>query len=366
MTNQSLDQSQVDDFGQKMIGVLNHAAIALMASIGHQTGLFDAMANLPASTSRQIAEAAGLNERYVREWLGAMVVGRVVKYDPLEGTFRLPPEHAVWLTRAAKMNNLAREAQTVAMLGEVEQGIVQSFRTGGGVPYSAYPRFQQLMAEGSRVGFQDTLIDVALPLVPGSIERLQAGMDVADFGCGQGDAVNVMAQAFPHSRFVGYDFSTEAIAVARANAGRMRLANATFAVQDVARVPASNQYDLITAFDAIHDQAQPAAVLNKIAEALRPEGVFLMVDIGASSQLEENLSHPFGPWLYTVSCMHCMSVSLALAGEGLGTVWGEQKARQMLAEAGFAHVVVKRLEADVFNAYYVAAKNSPGQAASLS
>src|SRR5262249_27991435 len=155
------------------------------------------------------------------EWLGAMAVGRVVTYDPLEGTYRLPPEHAVWLTRTAKLNNLAREAQIVAMLAEVEQGIVDSFQNGGGVPYSAYPRFQHLMAEGSRVGFQDTLVNTTLPLVPGMLQRLQAGINVADFGCGQGDAINVMAQAFPLSRFVGYDFSEDAIAVARANAHQL-------------------------------------------------------------------------------------------------------------------------------------------------
>ena len=364
MTIQALNQSQVKEFGEKMVGVMNNAAIALMTSIGHQTGLFDTLATLPPSTSGQIAGAAKLNERYVREWLGAMVVSRVVNYHPREGTYFLPPEHAVWLTRAAGSNNLARETQIVTMLGDVEQRIVQSFRTGGGVPYAAYPRFQQLMAEGSRVSLHATFIDTTLPLVPGMIDRLQAGIDVADFGCGQGDAINLMAQNFPLSRFVGYEFSEQAVGVARADAERTGLSNARFEVQDAARVTASSQFDFITAFDAIHDQAQPATVLQNIAQALRPEGLFLMVDIAASSKLEENLGHPFGPWLYTVSCMHCMTVSLAQAGEGLGTMWGEQKALQMLAEAGFAQVVVKRLEADIFNAYYVAAKNSSGRAGS--
>ena len=364
MTIQTLNQSQVDEFGEKMVGVMNNAAIALMTSIGHQTGLFDTLATLPPSTSSQIAGAAELNERYVREWLGAMVVSHMVDYHPVEGTYFLPPEHAVWLTRSAGPNNLARETQIVAMLGDVEQGIVQSFRTGGGVAYSAYPRFQQLMAEGSRVCAHATLIDTTLPLVPGMIERLQAGIDVADFGCGQGDAINLMAQAFPLSRFVGYEFSEAAVAAARAEAERMGLSNAHFEVQDAARLAAPAQFDFITAFDAVHDQAHPATVLQRIAEALRPEGQFLMVDIASSSKLEENLGHPFGPWLYTISCMHCMTVSLAQAGEGLGTMWGEQKALQMLAEAGFAQVVVKRIEADTFNAYYVASKNQPVSSAS--
>jgi 2-polyprenyl-3-methyl-5-hydroxy-6-metoxy-1,4-benzoquinol methylase len=274
MTEKPLDQSAQDEFGTRMTGVLNNAALALMLSVGHQTGLFDTLASLPPSTSSQIAAAAGLNERYVREWLSAMVVGRVVSYHSLEGTYVLPPEHAAWLTRAAKGNNLAREAQVVAMLGEVEQGIVQSFRTGGGVAYAQYPRFQHLMAEGSQVGYQEGLITTTLPLVPGLLDRLRSGINVADIGCGQGDAINVMAQAFPHSRFAGYDFSQAAIDSARANAERKGLTNAAFEVQDVARLAASNEYDFITAFDAIHDQAQPAVVLKRIARALRPEGCF--------------------------------------------------------------------------------------------
>lgn len=357
MTTQELNQSKVEQFGEKMVGVMNSAATALMTSIGHQTGLFDTMADLPPSTSQQIAAAAKLNERYVREWLSVMVTGRVVDYHPLDGTYALPAEHAAWLTRAAGSNNLARETQIVAMLGEVEQGIVESFRKGGGVPYAAFRRFQQLMAENSQANTLTTLIDTTLPLVPGMVERLQVGIDVADIGCGQGHAINLMAQAFPQSRFVGYEFSEEAVNVGKADAKQLGLANAKFEVKDVATLETSAQFDFITAFDAIHDQAQPAAVLQRIATALRPQGTFLMVDIASSSKLEENLDHMLGPWLYTVSCMHCMTVSLALDGAGLGAMWGEQKALQMLADAGFTRVEIKRIESDLFNNYYLATKN---------
>ena len=142
MTSQQLNQTKLEAFGEKMIGVMNNAALGLMTSIGHQTGLFDMMAGLPPSTCAQIAREAGLHERYVREWLGAMVTGRVIDYDPIVATYVLPPEHATWLTRAAGAQNLARETQLIALLGNVEQGIVESFRTGGGVPYAAFPRFQ--------------------------------------------------------------------------------------------------------------------------------------------------------------------------------------------------------------------------------
>ena len=125
-------------------------------------------------------------------------------------------------------------------------------------------------------------------------------------------------------------------------------------MQDAATLDASAKYDLITAFDAIHDQAHPARVLAGIATALRPEGTFLMVDVAASSDVSENIEHPLGPFLYTVSCMHCMTVSLALDGEGLGAVWGEQKAREMLAAAGFTNVDVEQVEGDILNSYYIA------------
>src|SRR5215213_3282508 len=358
VTTQELNMAEVEAFAGTMVGVLNGASLALMTSIGHQTGLFDTLATLPPATSQEIAEAAGLNERYVREWLGAMVTGGVIDYtyNPSEGTYVLPPEHAAWLTRAAGTDNLAVTAQFVPLLAEIEQPLIECFRHGGGVPYAAFPRFQQVMADNSGAIHDAALIETTLPLVPGLPPRLEAGIDVADIGCGSGHAVNLMAQAFPNSRFVGYDFSEDGAGAGRDEAQRLGLTNARFEARDVTALEAQGQFDLITAFDAIHDQAQPARVLTGIAEALRPEGVFLMVDIGASSHLHENMEFPLAPFMYTISCMHCMTVSLALDGTGLGAMWGEQKAREMLAEAGFTHVDVKRIEDDLTDSYYVATK----------
>jgi SAM-dependent methyltransferase len=210
------------------------------------------------------------------------------------------------------------------------------------------------MAEDSAAVHDAALIDAVLPLVPGLPERLAAGIDVADIGCGSGHAINLMAAAYPNSRFTGYDIAEEGIRVARAEAEAMGLGNARFDVRDVTALDLHERFDLITAFDAIHDQAHPAQALAGIAGALRPDGVFLMVDIRASSNLEENLDLPLAPFLYTASTLHCMTVSLALAGDGLGTMWGEQAARRMLAEAGFARVRVEQVAGDIFNAYYIA------------
>jgi 2-polyprenyl-3-methyl-5-hydroxy-6-metoxy-1,4-benzoquinol methylase len=357
MTTPDLDQAKAEEFAERMVGVLNEGAIALMTSIGHRAGLFDAMAGLPPSTSDQIADAAGLNERYVREWLGAMVVGKIIEHDPEEGTYQLPQEHAAFLTRAASPDNIAAFAQYIPLLGSVEDGIVESFKRGGGVPYSAFPRFHEVMAEDSGQTVLPALKDHILPLVEGLTERLEKGIDVLDVGCGSGRALNHMARSFPNSRFVGYDFSEEAITRAHAEAQEHGSTNARFEVKDAAKLDEKARYDLITTFDAVHDQADPVAVLKGIAEALREDGVYLMQDLAGSSHHHNNLDHPIGPFLYTISCMHCMTVSLAQGGAGLGAMWGEEKAKQMLEEAGFKEVEIEQLPHDFQNYYYIATKS---------
>lgn len=355
-TTTSPTPDTTEDFAARVVECLDSASTAILLSIGHQTGLFDTMRSLPPATSTQIADAAGLNERYVREWLGGLVAAKVIEYAPDERTYHLPEHRAAMLTRAAGPDNLARVAQFIPLLAEVEQKIVDRFRHGGGLPYSEYPRFHRLMAEQSGEVFDAALIDVILPMASGLVDRLQAGADMADIGCGSGHAVNVIAQAFPASRCTGIDFSEEGLATGRDEAQRLGLDNATFIARDVAELDETEAYDVITAFDAIHDQAHPARVLENIHRALRPGGVFLMVDIKASTHVENNIGVPFAPYLYTVSTLHCMTVSLALDGDGMGTVWGRELATSMLADAGFDDIVVREIDTDPINYYYVARK----------
>ncbi|WP_099021867.1 class I SAM-dependent methyltransferase [Mycolicibacterium palauense] len=356
----------VEEFAGRLLEAIDAASVAILISIGHQTGLFDTMSQLPPATSGQIADAAGLDERYVREWLGGMVTGRVIDYHPVDAapeksTYVLPAHRAAVLTRAAGPDNLARVAQFIPLVGEIEQKIIGCFHDGGGLPYTEYPRFHALMAEESGEVFDAALVDVILPLAEGLPELLRAGADVADWGCGSGHAINVMARAFPGSRFTGIDFSADAVATGIAEAGRLGLTNASFLQRDVAELDTAEvheAWDVITAFDSIHDQAHPGRVLSNIHRALRPGGVFLMVDIKASSRLEENVGAPLSTYLYTVSTMHCMSVSLSAGGDGLGTVWGRQLATRMLGEAGFGDVTVAEIESDPLNNYYIARKTA--------
>lgn len=344
------------DFAGRMLRTMNEAALALMVSVGHRTGLFDVMAAMPAATSAEIASRASLDERYVREWLAVMTTGRIVEHEGATEAYSLPADHATWLTRAAGTNNLATGMQYIGLMALVEDQIVDCFRSGGGVPYSAFPRFQAVMAEDSGAAHDATLIDVTLPLIPGLTGRLRQGIDVADIGCGSGHAINLMAEAFPRSRFVGFDVSDDGIAAARLEAERRGLANARFDKRDAAYLDEISRFDFITTFDAVHDQVRPDMVLAGIAKALRPGGVYLCVDTCASSKLAENLDHPLGPFLYTVSCMHCMTVSLADGGMGLGTMWGEQTARAMLGEAGFTSIRTARLDGDLIDTYIIASK----------
>jgi 2-polyprenyl-3-methyl-5-hydroxy-6-metoxy-1,4-benzoquinol methylase len=350
------DESRADAFAERMLDMLNSGALMVMVSVGHRTGLLDAMRERGAATSEELAEAAGLDERYVREWLGALTAGRIVELDAETGRYDLPAEHAAWLTRAASPDNLAVEAQWITSLSEVEDDIVECFRSGGGVPYERYPRFHEVMAEESAQTVLSVLFSHILPLVPGMSERLEEGAGLLDLGCGRGRALLMLAERYPASTFLGYDLSAEAIAFATAQAEDRGLENVSFEQRDLSTFDEDAEpesFAFVTTFDAVHDQARPLALLKGIRRTLEPDGAYLMQDIQGSSHHHENVDHPGGPLLYMISCMHCMTVSLAQGGDGLGAMWGEQKARELLAEAGFTSVEVHLLEHDPFNAYFV-------------
>lgn len=356
MAIREIDAAAVEEFSGRMVGVLNDAMLALQMSVGHQVGLYDLLSGQEPVTVGEIARDARLDERYVQEWLGGQVVGGIVDYDPAAQTYVLPAEHAASLTSEAGPDNLALMAPYVALCGEVEQDIVRSFHEGGGVAYDRYSRFQELQAAESARVFDAMLVDAQLPLVPGLVDRLRAGIDVLDVGCGTGHAINLIAGAFPASRASGHDISESGVAAGRAEATKLGLANASFEARDATDI-APESFDLITAFDVIHDLAKPRETLTAIQLGLRPGGMFLMVDIAASSHLHENLEHPLGPALYGFSLFYCMTTSLATGGEGLGTMWGEQTALELLHEAGFESVTVERIEGDILNSYYVAGKS---------
>ena len=232
-------------------------------------------------------------------------------------------------------------SQILNHFGTLLPRLIECFRRGGGIPYSEFrPEFTDRMDDVWRRIYNEKLLDGFIAPVPRLRERLQAGIRAADIGCGTGHAANLLARAYPTSSFVGYDFAADAIATATAEAEAMGLLNSRFEVLDVTQLPSEPKLDLITAFDSIHDQVDPAAVLSNVRRALAEDGLFLMIDFKFSSKLEENLDNPFATLYYGISTMHCMTISLAEGGAGLGTVWGIQTARRMLADAGFSSVEV--------------------------
>jgi 2-polyprenyl-3-methyl-5-hydroxy-6-metoxy-1,4-benzoquinol methylase len=355
----SFDTKRAEAFAGRFLTALNNGALCLMVSIGHRTGLFDTMRVHGAGTSAEIAARARLNERYVREWLGAMVTSGIAEYDPANRRYTLPAEHAASLTRAANADNMAVFAQYIGGLGGVEDHIVHCFKHGGGVPYSAFPRFHEVMAEDSGQSVLSSLESHILPLVPGLTDRLAKGIRVLDAGCGRGRILHRLATLYPQSTFVGIDLSVEAIDYATHAARDDGLTNVQYIARDLSdfdQTAESEAFDLITTFDAVHDQGKPLNVLKGIHRALKPDGIYLMQDISGTGHVHKDAEHPLGTLLYTISCMHCMTVSLAQSGEGLGAMWGEEKTREYLSRAGFRSITTNKLAHDLQNNWYTVTK----------
>lgn len=351
-----LDEARVEVFAEQLFGTYTAGMLTLMIDIGYRTGLFETLATGPA-TSPVLADRAGLDERYVREWLGAVVTGGLVDYNSAARTFTLPAEHAVCLTGDGSLNLAPFSKATTALATHVE-AVARVFRDGGGIPDEDFrPEFTELMDGLSRGLFDGQLVEGIIPLT-GLGARLTDGIRVADIGCGTGHSTNVLARAYPASAFIGYDIGIDAIEHARSEAAEYGLSNVAFELLDVTQLPVEPGFDAVFAFDVIHDQVVPATVLERVHDALSPDGVFAMLHVKASSNLEDNTANPLAPLLYGVSALHCMTVSLAHNGAGLSIMWGEQLARRMFSDAGFANVEVFDVPDDPMDSVYVAAKTA--------
>ncbi|MGB5211774.1 MAG: methyltransferase domain-containing protein [Gammaproteobacteria bacterium] len=350
----AFDDTKAEAFAQRLVGALNEAALAVMASLGHRAGLFDTLSRLPSTSCKTLAKEAGLAERYVREWLAIMVTSGVVEYEPDTQLYFLPTEHAAFLTRAASPDNMAVTAQFITVAASIEEEMLARFQDGNGLHYHHFERFHEVMAEDSAQLVVAALFDHILPIVPGLQGRLERGIDGLDIACGAGRALLRLAETYPESRFLGVDLCPDAFAETQVKAARLGLGNLTFKALDLSGLETLGQFDLITGFDAVHDQKDPLGSLSMVRSSLRPDGVFLMQDIGGSRDLEKNIDNPFAPLLYTISLMHCTPISIGQGGAGLGAMWGVETAGEFLAAAGFGRVQTHRLPHDPINAYFVA------------
>jgi ubiquinone/menaquinone biosynthesis C-methylase UbiE len=354
-------------FSSLMTDILNKGALNLALGIGYRTGLFEVMDELgrPA-TAKEIARKSLLDQRYLDEWLGIMSTGKVIRASRSgsgELLYLLPKAHGDFLTRRSGNDNLGVYTQEIPLLSQASlDGVLHGFKTGAGIGYDSYRDFQAFMSELADAKHRQVLVQTFLPSVAGGeiVARLQRGASVCDLCCGEGVAVLLMARKFLDSKFVGLDFSMEAIEKARSEALRVGLTNAEFHCVDAGDLSSSEelheQFDYVTAFDSIHDQTRPRTALETVLHLLKPGGFFSMVDIAASSDLLRNLEHPMGPFLYTVSLMHCMPVGRVDGGTGLGMMWGREKAVEMLSAAGFSEVQVAPVAEDPFNDHFLCRK----------
>ena len=339
MATTEIDATKVEQFAGRTVQILNDSMLALLLSVGHQTRLFDTMAGLAPSTSAEIASAAGLDERYVREWLAGMYAAGYLAYDDAEHRYALPEEHAP--TLAVEPGPAFFGGVHQELIGAIQRydQVAEAFRRGGGVrPADLHPDVWAGTSRFTAQWHQNTLVQQWLPLVPQTTARLRAGAAVADVGCGTGQALIALARAFPGITATGFDVHPPSVEQARRAAAEAGLADRIgYQVLDAAAgLPGS--YDVVTTFDVVHDAVDPLGVLRSIRDALRPGGSYLCLEINCSDQPAGN-SGPIATLLYGFSILYCMTTSLAEGGEGLGTLGlPEPVLRQLAGKAGFSDV----------------------------
>jgi 2-polyprenyl-3-methyl-5-hydroxy-6-metoxy-1,4-benzoquinol methylase len=294
------------------------------------------MSDGTAYTTIQLAERTGLNERYLREWTATMAAAGYIDYSPSNASFSLNSEQAAVLTNEDTTYFTAGAFQyAVACYRQIPK-LMESFRKGGGVPFSDFG--QEIVEAIERlfhVGYETWVAREWIPAVPDIYQRLLAGAEAAEVGCGAGQCLIPVAAAFPKSRFLGFDVDQTSIERARQKADRAGLGG-RIAFEQIAaeRVPLSDRFELVMAFNCIHDMAHPRTALAAIHRMIKPDGAFLWSEADVGARLEDNLS-PIGRTMYGASTMHCMTVSLAQGGEGLGAAISEELASNLAAEAGF-------------------------------
>ena len=351
-TEPIVDEERAAAFVGRVLADTSASMVTMLCALGDRLGLFRDLATRGPATSDEFAARVGIDERYAREWLSALAATGYLTYDPAGRVFTLPAEHVPALAEEAGPAFFGGVHQMLTGLGAALEPLVESFRRGGGVPQSAYGEdWWDGMERFTAAWFENLLLQEWLPLVPAARDKLEAGATVADVGCGRGRALIKLAQAYPASRFVGYDAFAPSVEVARAKARHAEVDDRVrFEVRDVsAGLP--ERYDVITTFDVVHDAVDPLGLLKVIRTSLADDGVYLCLDINCSEHLEENAG-PLGAMFLSFSVLYCMTTSLAQGGTGLGTVgFHEPKVRELCAAAGFS--AVRRVDMEnPFNSLY--------------
>jgi SAM-dependent methyltransferase len=350
----TINSARQEEFAEKVIGQLSGTMTTLLGVIGDRLGLFRNLAEQGPATSAELASRTKLNERYLREWLGGMATAGYLNYDGATARFSLPAEHAAVLAQENGPFFVGGMYQMLPAFTGVFDQILSAFRSGGGVSQSQYDEaIWDGLERFSSTWFENLLLQQWIPAMPDVKAHLERGCEVADVGCGRGRAIIKLAQAFPRSRYVGYDNFGPTIARATANSREAGVSDQVrFEQRDVSKgLPA--QFDVITTFDVVHDAVDPLQLLESIRRALRPAGAYICLDINCSDKLEENMNS-LGAMFHGVSVFYCMTTSLANHGAGLGTLgFHEPKVRELCAKAGFSSVRRVPLDNPFNNLYEV-------------
>jgi len=331
--------AEVEAFIGQVVTDLGAAFSGVLVNVGRKLGLYTAMADLGPCTSVALAEATGVRERYVREWLANQAAGGYVAYNGKTQTYALPPAQAMVLALDQSPIFMAAAFEVAASFWLDEDKIVEAFRSGEGLGWHAHNHRLFCGTESFfRTGYRANLVSQWLPALDGVVERLNRGAMVADIGCGHGASTILMAQAFPKSGFVGQDYHQASIEAARKRAAEQGVkGNITFEVKAATEFDGQG-FDLICFMDCLHDLGDPVGVLARCRKGLKPDGKVLLVEPYAGDRLEENLN-PIGRMYYAASAMACTPNSLSQeVGLALGAQAGEERLRRVAREAGFSNL----------------------------
>jgi 2-polyprenyl-3-methyl-5-hydroxy-6-metoxy-1,4-benzoquinol methylase len=330
---------EVEAFIGQVVTDLSAAFSGVLVNVGHKLGLYRAIADLGACTSLALAEATGIRERYVREWLANQAAGGYVAYDPEKRTYVLPPAQAMVLALDQSPVFMASAFEVAASFWADEEQIAETFRSGEGLGWHAHNHRLFCGTESFfRTGYRAHLVSQWLPALDGIVERLKRGARVADIGCGHGASTILMAQAFPKSSFIGLDYHDASIATARKRAAEQGVTgNIAFEVKAATELD-GRDFDLICFMDCLHDLGDPVGALARCRQVIKADGKVLLVEPYAGDRLEENLN-PIGRMFYAASAMACTPNSLSQeVGLGLGAQAGEELLRKVAREAGFSNL----------------------------
>jgi 2-polyprenyl-3-methyl-5-hydroxy-6-metoxy-1,4-benzoquinol methylase len=352
-----MDQAKVDAMTERIAHDVNAAMSCLNVYLGHRLGLFQAIADTGPVTPSELATKTGYQERYLREWLECLAVGDVLGHDETTGAFSLSPEHAVALLDRDSLAYATPFVCYVPSFAKVLDPLMEAFRSGGGVPYEAYgPDTREGIGAGNRPLYVNDYVARWIPALPDVEARLHAGGRVAEIGCGVGWSSISLARGFPRIRIEAVDVDEASISAAQRNAQEAQVADRIrFHRGAVETVPLAGPFDLVTAFECLHDMPYPVKALRRMGELAGPAGAVLIADEAVEDRLPENRTF-LGRLSYNFSVLHCLPQAMVFPGSaGTGTVLRPSVLRGYAREAGFSRVDVLPIEHPLWRFYRLTA-----------